>query len=125
MPTPPRRCASVARDLLLDPYGTWAEARIAVPTDDHYRPMVAALSLLDDDEDIQLLQRRHRHRVGGHALVRHGLTAVRAGGGLSTRAITNESQASRITAVMTMPSGADTSAVNSPMPISPPITHES
>jgi len=40
-------------DLLLDPYGTWAEARIAVPTDDHYRPMVAALSLLDDGEDIR------------------------------------------------------------------------
>ncbi|NRQ50456.1 dioxygenase family protein [Aeromicrobium stalagmiti] len=37
---------------LLDPYGTWAEARIAVPTDDHYRPMVAALSLLEDGEDI-------------------------------------------------------------------------
>ena len=40
-------------DLLLDPYGTWAEARIAVPTDDHYRPMVASLSLIDDDEDIR------------------------------------------------------------------------
>lgn len=40
-------------DRLLDPYGTWAEARIAVPTDDHYRPMVAALSLLEDDEDIR------------------------------------------------------------------------
>jgi 4,5-DOPA dioxygenase extradiol len=40
-------------DQLLDPYGTWAEARIAVPTDDHYRPMVAALSLLHDDEDIR------------------------------------------------------------------------
>ena len=40
-------------DLLLDPYGSWAEARIAVPTDDHYRPMVASLSLIDDDEDIQ------------------------------------------------------------------------
>ncbi len=39
-------------DLLLDPYGTWAEARVAVPTDDHYRPMVAALSLLDRNEDI-------------------------------------------------------------------------
>ncbi|MCD9198286.1 dioxygenase family protein [Aeromicrobium wangtongii] len=38
---------------LLNPYGTWAEARIAVPTDDHYRPMVAALSLLEDDEDIR------------------------------------------------------------------------
>ncbi|MBC7630610.1 class III extradiol ring-cleavage dioxygenase [Aeromicrobium sp.] len=38
---------------LVDPYGTWAEARIAVPTDDHYRPMVAAVSLLDDGEDIR------------------------------------------------------------------------
>jgi 4,5-DOPA dioxygenase extradiol len=38
---------------LLDPYGTWSEARIAVPTDDHYRPMVAALSLLEDGEDIR------------------------------------------------------------------------
>ncbi|MCW2769037.1 MAG: dioxygenase extradiol [Aeromicrobium sp.] len=37
---------------LLNPYGTWSEARIAVPTDDHYRPMVAALSLLEDGEDI-------------------------------------------------------------------------
>jgi 4,5-DOPA dioxygenase extradiol len=40
-------------DQLLDPYGTWSEARIAVPTDDHYRPMVAALSLLGDDENIR------------------------------------------------------------------------
>ena len=38
---------------LVNPYGTWAEARIAVPTDDHYRPMIAALSLLEDDEDIR------------------------------------------------------------------------
>ncbi len=38
---------------LLDPYGTWAEARLAVPTDDHYRPMVAALSLLEDDDDLR------------------------------------------------------------------------
>jgi 4,5-DOPA dioxygenase extradiol len=38
---------------LLNPYSTWAEARIAVPTDDHYRPMVAALSLLEDGEDIR------------------------------------------------------------------------
>ncbi|WP_456697433.1 dioxygenase family protein [Aeromicrobium sp. P5_D10] len=38
---------------LLDPYGSWSEARIAVPTDDHYRPMVAALSLLEDGEDIR------------------------------------------------------------------------
>nr|WP_256372175.1 class III extradiol ring-cleavage dioxygenase [Aeromicrobium sp. A1-2] len=38
---------------LLDPYGTWSEARIAVPTDDHYRPMVAALSLLEDHEDMR------------------------------------------------------------------------
>ena len=37
---------------LLNPYDTSSEARIAVPTDDHYRPMVAALSLLEDDEDI-------------------------------------------------------------------------
>ena len=36
---------------LVNPYATWAEARIAVPTDDHYRPMVAALSLLEDGED--------------------------------------------------------------------------
>lgn len=40
-------------DKLLDPYGSWSEARIAVPTDDHYRPMVAALSLLEDGEDIR------------------------------------------------------------------------
>ena len=40
-------------DHLLDPYGTWSEARIAVPTDDHYRPMVASLSLLEDGEDIR------------------------------------------------------------------------
>lgn len=37
---------------LLHPYQTWSEARIAVPTDDHYRPMIAALSLLEDGEDI-------------------------------------------------------------------------
>jgi 4,5-DOPA dioxygenase extradiol len=40
-------------DDLLDPYGTWAEARVAVPTDEHYRPMVAALSLLHPHEDIR------------------------------------------------------------------------
>ena len=40
-------------DQLLDPYRTWAEARIAVPTDDHYRPLVAALSLLEDGEDVR------------------------------------------------------------------------
>jgi 4,5-DOPA dioxygenase extradiol len=40
-------------DALLDPYGTWSEARLAVPTDDHYRPMVAALSLLEDDEELR------------------------------------------------------------------------
>lgn len=40
-------------DLLLDPYNTWPEARIAVPTDDHYRPMVASLSLLHVDDDIR------------------------------------------------------------------------
>lgn len=37
---------------LLDPYGSWSEARIAVPTDDHYRPMIASLSLLEDGEAI-------------------------------------------------------------------------
>ncbi len=38
-------------DQLVDPFGTWSEARLAVPTDDHYRPMVAALSLLEPGED--------------------------------------------------------------------------
>jgi len=38
---------------LVNPYDIWREARLAVPTDDHYRPMIAALSLLDDDEDIR------------------------------------------------------------------------
>ena len=52
-PTPRTALRERRTDLLLDPYGTWAEARIAVPTDDHYRPMVASLSLLDDDEDIR------------------------------------------------------------------------
>lgn len=42
------------RDLgrLLNPYRSWSAARIAVPTDDHYRPMVASLSLLEPDEEI-------------------------------------------------------------------------
>lgn len=39
-------------DELVDPYGTWSEARIAVPTDDHYRPMIASLSLLEAGEGI-------------------------------------------------------------------------
>ena len=39
-------------DKLVNPYATWSEARIAVPTDDHYRPMVASLSLLENGEDI-------------------------------------------------------------------------
>lgn len=39
-------------DQLLDPFRTWDTARIAVPTDDHYRPMVAALSLLHPSEDL-------------------------------------------------------------------------
>ena len=38
---------------LLDPYRAWSAARVAVPTDDHYRPMVAALSLLEDGEDVR------------------------------------------------------------------------
>lgn len=38
---------------LLDPYATWGSAaRLAVPTDDHYRPMVAALALLEPGEDL-------------------------------------------------------------------------
>lgn len=43
------------RDLghLLDPYASSAAARLAVPTDDHYRPMVASLSLLEDDEEVR------------------------------------------------------------------------
>lgn len=40
-------------DLLVNPYESWAEAQLAVPTDDHYRPMVAALSVIDPDEDIR------------------------------------------------------------------------
>lgn len=40
-------------EALLDPYRTWSNARLAVPTDDHYRPMVASLALLDDDEDLR------------------------------------------------------------------------
>ncbi len=38
---------------LVDPYSSWSEARIAVPTDEHYRPMIAAMSLLEAGEDIQ------------------------------------------------------------------------
>ncbi|EFQ84241.1 aromatic ring-opening dioxygenase, catalytic subunit LigB [Aeromicrobium marinum DSM 15272] len=38
-------------DLLTDPFGHWPSARIAVPTDDHYRPMIAALSLLEPGEE--------------------------------------------------------------------------
>lgn len=37
---------------LLDPYRTWSAARLAVPTDDHYRPMVAALALLEPGEQV-------------------------------------------------------------------------
>jgi len=36
---------------LVDPFNTWSEARLAVPTDDHYRPMIASLSLLEPDEE--------------------------------------------------------------------------
>ena len=39
-------------DELLRPFETWSAARLAVPTDDHYRPMVAALGLLEPGEDI-------------------------------------------------------------------------
>lgn len=46
--------AIVTRDtgVLLNPFESSAAAKLAVPTDDHYRPMVAALSLLDDSEDV-------------------------------------------------------------------------
>ncbi len=46
--------AITARDTgtLLNPFESSAAARLAVPTDDHYRPMVAALSLLDRSEDV-------------------------------------------------------------------------
>ncbi|HWV25840.1 MAG TPA: 4,5-DOPA dioxygenase extradiol [Aeromicrobium sp.] len=37
---------------LTNPFTTWSEARLAVPTDDHYRPMIAALSLLEPDEEL-------------------------------------------------------------------------
>lgn len=37
---------------LVDPFATWSEARLAVPTDDHYRPMIASLSLLEPDESL-------------------------------------------------------------------------
>lgn len=40
-------------DALVDPFGTWAEARLAVPTDDHYRPMLASLALLEPAEEIR------------------------------------------------------------------------
>lgn len=47
--------AIVERDVarLVDPYRSWDEARLAVPTDDHYRPMVAALSLLEPQEQVE------------------------------------------------------------------------
>ena len=47
------RSATARSASWVNPYATWSEARIAVPTDDHYRPMVAALSLLEDGEEIE------------------------------------------------------------------------
>ena len=46
--------AIAGRDVarLVDPYRHWDTARLAVPTDDHYRPMIAALSLIEPDEEI-------------------------------------------------------------------------
>lgn len=42
------------RDLprLLDPHRSWRAAQLAVPTDDHYRPMIAAMSLLEAGEEL-------------------------------------------------------------------------
>ena len=45
-------------DLLLDPFAHWDTARLAVPTDDHYRPMVASLGLLEDGEDLEFFNDR-------------------------------------------------------------------
>lgn len=39
-------------ELLADPGKLSAAASMAVPTDDHYRPMLAAMALLDDDEQL-------------------------------------------------------------------------
>lgn len=37
---------------LLEPYKINSSARLAIPTDDHYRPLVAAMSLLDKNESL-------------------------------------------------------------------------
>ena len=39
-------------DQLVRPFETWSHAALAVPTDEHYRPMVAALGLLSPGEDL-------------------------------------------------------------------------
>ncbi len=39
-------------DQLVRPFATWSEAALAVPTDDHYRPMVAALGLMSAGEEL-------------------------------------------------------------------------
>ncbi len=39
-------------DQLVDPFATWDTARLAVPTDDHYRPMIAAMALLHPAESL-------------------------------------------------------------------------
>lgn len=43
------------RDLgtLLDPFRVGTAARLAVPTDDHYRPMIAAMALLHPGEELR------------------------------------------------------------------------
>lgn len=47
--------AIASRDVerLVTPYSSWPAARMAVPTDDHYRPMIASLSLLESDEQVE------------------------------------------------------------------------
>lgn len=39
-------------DQLVRPFETWSHAALAIPTDDCYRPMVAALGLLLPGEDL-------------------------------------------------------------------------
>lgn len=39
-------------DVLLDPFAASPSARLSIPTDDHYRPLITALPLLDPDEQL-------------------------------------------------------------------------
>lgn len=40
-------------DILTNPYTLGSASRLAIPTDDHYRPMLACMSLIDTDENIR------------------------------------------------------------------------